>query len=113
MTLELAQQALRDIGSQNSVSKPTPEGILRAVSNYFNLSPEVLKGGKRDKPIALARQVAMYLIREELNPPLNGIGKVLGGRDHSTILHGCQKIAAQLDSDTKLRHDITKIKEQL
>jgi chromosomal replication initiator protein len=113
MTLEIAQQALRDIGSEVPLSKPTPEAILKLVSDYFNLSLEVLKGNRRDQPIALARQIAMYLIREETSSPLDEIGKLLGGRDHSTILHGYQKIAHEIDSDAKLRHEVIEIREQL
>jgi chromosomal replication initiator protein len=91
----------------------TTEDIIEAVSQHFNLSEDQIISRKRSKDIAFARQVAMYLIREETSSSLPKIGESLGGRDHSTILYGCEKIGDQLEADEHLRRDIMAIREQL
>jgi chromosomal replication initiator protein len=113
LTLDLAQQALRDIADSMPIYTPPPTTILNTVCNYFNLRLEVLKGGSREQPVALARQIVMYLAREGSRCSLNEIGELLGGRDHSTILHGCQRIAAEIDANPKLRSDVFAIKQRL
>jgi len=113
LTLELAQKALRDIADSIPSYTPSPESILNAVCHHFALSAEVLKGKSREQPVALARQIAMYLIREETNCSLSKIGNLLGERDHSTVLHGHQRIATEIEVDPKLRVNVLVIKEKL
>jgi chromosomal replication initiator protein len=91
----------------------TTDDIISAVAERFRLEPEQLIGRDRSKAVALARQVAMYLIREETSNSLPKIGDLLGGRDHSTILYGCEKIGAQLETNDTLRRDVMAIREQL
>ncbi len=91
----------------------TTDDIISAVAKRFRLEPEQLIGRDRSKAVALARQVAMYLIREETSNSLPKIGDLLGGRDHSTILYGCEKIGAQLETNDTLRRDVMAIREQL
>jgi chromosomal replication initiator protein len=74
---------------------------------------EVLESSSRRKPIAYARQVAMYLAREETDASLAEIGEVLGGRDHSTILYGVEKISELVESDDNVRREIIAIRERL
>jgi chromosomal replication initiator protein len=113
LTLELAQQALRDIAESIPSHISSPDSILNAVCHHFALSAEALKGQGREQPVALARQIAMYLIREETHCPLSEIGNLLGGRDHSTVLHGYQRIATEIEVDPKLRGNVLAIKEKL
>ena len=87
--------------------------VVDAVGEYFNLTADMLTGSKRDKPIALARQVAMYIMREETQLSLSQIGMRLGKRDHKTIMHGCQKISSDINNDPELRRDVIEIRERL
>jgi len=96
-----------------SIGTITAAQIVNTVAHYFGLSPDALKGNKRDKLIAEARQVAMYLIREETELSLPKIGLELGGRDHKTILHGYNKISSELNTDPELGRGIAEIRERL
>lgn len=100
---------------QNDLQKPHQNGrqIAEAVAAYYRLSFEVLCGKQRDKYIVLPRQVAMYLIRQETQASLSEIGKLLGGRDHTTVLHAWKKIDRDIQTDPILRRDITALREQL
>jgi chromosomal replication initiator protein len=74
---------------------------------------EDLEGKGRDKAVVLPRQVAMYLVREETNASLEHIGGLLGGRDHTTVMHGCEKISTGVQEDHQLRNDIVAIRTLL
>jgi len=112
-TAEIAAQALTDFPTDGSRRSITPDQVISAVSEYFNIDEEILRGSKRDKPVALARQVAMYILREETQLSLSQIGVQLGKRDHKTIMHGCQKITTDIDSNPELRRDVIEIRERL
>jgi len=109
-TLQLAQQALQDTPLANAGSSAiTPASILKAVADHFQVSLETLKGRKRDHRLALARQIAIYLVREKTNCPLQDIGRLLGGRDHSTILRSYHKIATTVNTDNTVRGNVNHI----
>ncbi len=113
-TIELATRALEDIASKATKDlTTTPNLIIEVVANSFQLTPADLKSGKRDKQTALARQVAMYLIRQGTNSSLAQIGKELGGRDHSTVIHACEKIASNLEASPHLRRKILDLQHKL
>ena len=97
----------------NTTHKQDTRVLLQIVADHFNLSAEELIGKKRDRKTTLARQVAMYLIREGLNFSLTEIGKELGGRNHATIIHGCEKIARELNINPNLSTQIAEIKEKI
>ena len=112
--LELAAHALEDIsGKEHKVMPPTPSLIVEAVAKSFQLSPSDLKSKKRDKEITLARHVAMYLIRQETNCSLSQIGQELGGRDHATVSHACEKVAGSIESSPSLRRTIQDIQQAI
>jgi chromosomal replication initiator protein len=113
LTVELATQALADISSDAHKRTLTPAVILSVVATFFNIPPETLQGKRRDKPSSQARQIAMYLLREELQCSWTQIGRELGGRDHSTILHGYHKISDEINTDHGLRRDLLEIRENL
>jgi chromosomal replication initiator protein len=113
ITPELAGESLAEIAAGASRRTPTAELIINTVAEYFGVSPESLQGKTREKKIAFARQVAMYLLREELDSSWTNIGRELGGRDHSTILHGYDKIAGEIEASSALRRDVLEIKEIL
>jgi len=83
------------------------------VARKFNTTVEKLLGRDRSRDVALPRQIAMYLLREETNFSLPQIGEVLGGRDHTTVMYAIEKISDQIERDDRLRRDIVAIKQQL
>jgi chromosomal replication initiator protein len=111
ITPELAGESLAEIAASESRRTLTAELVINTVAEYFGVSPEDLKGKTREKKIAFARQVAMYLLREEIHSSWTAIGRELGGRDHSTILHGYDKITEEIETSSALRRDVLEIKE--
>jgi len=114
-TPDLAAKALENIATKTPMrtESVTPALVIEAVANSFQLAPADLKGLKRDKEVALARQVAMYLIREETNHPLAQIGRELGNRNPSTVSHACEKIAAEMSASPYLRRKIQDVRQQV
>ncbi len=111
LTLRLAETALADLLPQ---SRSVPhEKIVDAVARAFNLSSDSLLGRDRSREIALPRQIAMYLLREESNASLPQIGEALGGRDHTTVMYAIDKIADMLERDDRLRRQVVQIRQQL
>jgi chromosomal replication initiator protein len=111
LDVETARTALEDILER--VVDLSPEQIVDAVARHYGLTKEALVGRSRRRVVSRPRQLAMYLIREEVGTSLPQIGKLLGGRDHSTILHGCDKIGGEIETDEELRRDWLAIKETL
>ena len=87
--------------------------LLRTVADYFNLSAEELISKRKDRKSALARGVAIYFMREGYNCSLTEIGKELGGRNHATILHGYEKIASELSTNSNLANQIADIRGKI
>ena len=83
------------------------------VAEHFRLKVEELTGRTRTKEIAIARQVAMYLLREENDMSLPMIGDLLGGRDHSTVRYGVDKVAVEIEVNDGLRRDIMLLRERV
>ena len=114
LTPELAAQALQDIaGKEPRTASITPHLIIEAVVASFQLTPHDLKSQKRDKETALARQVAMYLIRQEASWSLTQIGKELGGRGPATVSHAYEKIANDINNSPYLRRKILDIQQTI
>ena len=112
-TLIVAQELLGSAGNRPRQKVPTPKLVLERVASYFDLSMADLVGAKRDKEIVLPRQVAMYIMRHELNLSFPKIAGAVGGRDHTTAMHSVSKIERQIESDESLRQELSGIKEQL
>ncbi|MCP1111113.1 chromosomal replication initiator protein [Lachnospiraceae bacterium PF1-21] len=104
--IELASKALKDYISPENKREVTPELIIDIICEHYNITVENLKSNKRNVEISFPRQIAMYLIREETSMPFKGIGVLLGGKDHSTVKHGADKIAKDLKEDETLRNTI-------
>ncbi|MDD5093520.1 MAG: chromosomal replication initiator protein DnaA [Dehalococcoidia bacterium] len=113
ITADLAAASLEDIASSEARRTLTGEMVINTVAEYFGIHPDVLRAKRRDKLTAFARQVAMYIMREETKSSWTDIGRELGGRDHSTVLHGHSKIAEEIEESSALRRDILEIKEAL
>ena len=113
ITVDLAARTLADISPERYQHPISPQLLLQQVSAYYRIPLEVLTGKRRDKRTATARQIAMYLLREEGHRPLQEIGHLLGGRNHATVLHGVKKIAQDIEADNDLRHDVFNLRERL
>jgi chromosomal replication initiator protein len=115
ITVEVAQQQLKDVFSNPRQSNITIEMIQRVVAEYFALSPGDLKGKKRTKAIAFPRQVAMHISREMTEYSTTEVGLEFGGRDHTTVMHGCQRVESRMKTDPTLEptvnHLVRTIKE--
>jgi chromosomal replication initiator protein len=111
LTPQLVETALGDMLPRRT-NVETPE-VIRKVAETFGVTVEALLGRDRSRQVALPRQVAMYLLREEANVSLPQIGEALGGRDHTTIMYGCEKIAELLEQDDRFRRQVLGIKEKL
>ena len=108
---QLVDSALGDLLPRRTNLQP--DDVVRRVADAYGVTVERLLSRDRSQQAALPRQVAMYLLREEANISLPQIGKALGGRDHTTILYGCEKIADLVERDDHLRRQVIDIKEQL
>ena len=102
ITLDIAQHQLKDVFSQSKHGNVTIDNILRVVADYYKLSYSDLKGKKRTKNIVFPRQVAMYIAREITEYSTTELGFEFGGRDHTTVMHACQKIEENLKLDPNL-----------
>ncbi|MDD5338939.1 MAG: chromosomal replication initiator protein DnaA [Dehalococcoidales bacterium] len=110
-TLEIAVKALEDIGGKDTATPDdvTPTMIIEAVADSFQLSRDALVGRERDKDTALARRLAMYLIRQETNYSLDQIGQALGNRDAAAVTNACKKVGNDINVSPFLKrklHDI-------
>jgi len=113
LSVETAKLALKDLVEISASKQITIELIQRATASHFNIRLTDLVSPKRSKLIALSRQTAMYLSRELTPASLIDIGDSFGGRDHSTVFHGCKKIAERLKREPSLAKDIELIIQQL
>ena len=111
INLDLANVALQDIVSRQA--DLTVEQIVDEVAEYYRLDSEILLGRGRSKDVSAARQMAMYLAREETGASLPHIGTVLGGRDHTTVMHGWEKIASRIEHNDQLRREMLAIREMI
>jgi chromosomal replication initiator protein len=91
----------------------TADQIIRCVANQFHIEEEQLLGRGRSRDVALARQVVMYLLRTETTASLPAIGEILGGRDHTTVMYGCEKVEDLLETDDSLRKQVSLVREHL
>jgi chromosomal replication initiator protein len=111
ISIELAQAVLSNVLYNPKKRQVTPERIAKAVSDYYSVPMEALQGQKRDKAIVMPRQIAMFLMREETDVSLLRIGAELGNRDHSTVLHACDKISREIANNDELRREIAAVRE--
>ena len=111
ISIELAQAVLSNVLYNPKRRMVTPERIAQAVSDYYGVDMDSLRGQKRDRAIVMPRQIAMYLIRAETDVSLLRIGQELGGRDHSTVLHACDKIDRESQENEELRRELAAVRE--
>jgi len=112
-TLESAKKLLSSVKANPKKGGLTSKNIINTVSKFFDISISDLMGSSRKKELVYPRQIAMHLLREELKSSYPSIGEDLGGRDHTTAMHACNKIAKQMEEDEKTKQDINLIKQRL
>ena len=110
LTLSLAQKIL---APQQRPLDHSPESILNAVAQEFNITVGELKGPRRTRRISVPRQMAMYLLRDVSQLSFPQIGEFLGGRDHTTVMHGTTKIEKSLQSEAEIREKMERIRVRL
>ncbi len=111
LTVSLVEDALAYLAPAHS--RPSLDAILDTAAAYFDVTVEDLTGRARNAKIALQRQVVMYVMRQETGASLPKIAEILGGRDHTTVLHGCEKVAGDLDSNPELSRQVTELRNRL
>lgn len=110
--LEFANEALKDYLNVNIYSDNSIGNIQKAVADFYNITIDDLKGKKRSAKIAYPRQIGMYLAKILTDETLQRIGQEFGGRDHSTVIHACDKITEDLKGNKKLEGEINEIKNK-
>lgn len=112
ISLEMAKHELKTSASEEG-SQFTIESIQTAVSRHFNLKLHELKAATRAQNVAMPRQIAMYLIRKYTGLGYKEIGRYFGGKDHSTIMHGCKKVESEVENNTPIRDAVEAIQNSL
>ncbi|MCX6018342.1 MAG: chromosomal replication initiator protein DnaA [Chloroflexi bacterium] len=111
ISVQTARDSLVDlVGKRSHI---TPSQVIETVAKYYNISVPEMVSPSRNKELVQPRQLAMYLIRQETEASLPEIGGLLGGRDHTTILHGVERVKNRLETEEKLRRDVMSLREQL
>jgi len=115
LDIKTATKALADLVAKDGtkVAALTPGKVIDTVASYFELDSEALAGQRRDRKTVLARQIAMYLLREQNHYPLSAIGKMFGGKDHTTVLHSCGKIATEASINPQLNKSLNELRQSL
>ena len=113
INLALAEKVLKDIISPNEKRVITPELITDIVAEHFDLTPGDIVGNKRNSKVVFPRQIVMYLCRHMTDTTLKNIGQYLGGRDHTTIMNGINKIEAELETSESTREVIDILKKKI
>jgi chromosomal replication initiator protein len=109
LTPQLVDSALADLIPRRQDVQT--DDIVRRVAASFGVAVDRILGRERSRDVALPRQIAMYLLREEANISLPQIGEVLGGRDHTTVMYACNKVADMLETDDRLRRQVIEIRD--
>ena len=112
ITKEFATRTLKDLLKSTSPNISSRK-VIKIVADYFSIEPSDILGKRRIKELVYPRQLVMYLLREELNQSYPQIGELLGGKDHTTIMHGVNKIMTNKKSDYSIEKDLRNIKERI
>ena len=113
LTLDTTERILNDVTPEVSRASIDPQRILSEVASYYGVKVDDLLARSRKRIVSVPRQVAMYLLIHEIGLPPTQVGRLLGGRDHSTVIHGAGKINGEMNEDSELRHDVQAIKESI
>ena len=113
ITMEIAQKELETLINPDAKKEITPQLIMEVVAEHFNITVDQLMSKSRTKDIAQPRQIVMYLCKNMTSLPLESIGRLIGGRDHSTILHGVNKVKDEYERDQEFRQTVETIQKKI
>ena len=113
LTLSLAEDALKDIIYPDAPKEVTPTLIINIVADHFHVSPSDITSKKRNSEFVMPRQIIMYLCRELTDTSLANIGKILGKKDHTTVIHGYNKMKEELQKNEELKNKVEIIKKKI
>ena len=113
ITMDVAVNELQNIISPEKPKEITPQSIIEVVAEHYQISIDQMVSKNRSNVIAKPRQIAMYLCKKMTDSPLEAIGKLLGGRDHSTIIHGANKISEEAEKNPELKSQIETIEKKI
>ncbi len=113
VSVDVAQRQLKDFFSSPLQNNITIDIIQRVVADYFNLSPNELKGKKRTRQVAFPRQLAMYITREITEASMTDVGTEFGNRDHTTVMHACQRVESRMRTDPTIEDVIQTLIRQI
>ena len=111
--MDIAQQELANIIAPEKPREITPQLIIEVVADHYDITIDQMTSKNRSKNIAEPRQIAMYLCKQLTDYPLDAIGQLLGGRDHSTIIYGANKVADDYKNNAELKKQIDTIKKKI
>jgi chromosomal replication initiator protein len=109
----LAKQVLQDFMRSDTERRTDHRTVVKVVSAQFNVTPEALRSKRRTNNVVVPRQIAMHLIRNLTGMPLTEIGKLFGGRDHTTVLYACDRVKEMIETDHDIARAIKEIEEEL
>ena len=114
VTLDVAAEAVQGLVGGNSIATQINEQkIINTVADYYSLIPSQITGKIRTGQIALARHIAIYLIRQELDVPLTKIGTMFGGKDHTTIMHAIKHVENELKTNPEMKEAVTQLQKRI
>ncbi|MCC8141214.1 MAG: chromosomal replication initiator protein DnaA [Lachnospiraceae bacterium] len=113
ITLDIAIQELQNIISPETPHEVTPQLIIEVVSEHFGITVDQIMSKARSNDISKPRQIAMYLCKNMTDHPLDSIGQLLGGRDHSTIIHGIKKVSDEMMVDESFRQTVETVRKKI
>ena len=113
ITMEIAERELQNFISPNQKREITPQLIIEVVAEHFNITVDQMASKNRSSQVVRPRQIAMYLCNTMTDNSLQSIGMLLGGRDHSTIIHGANKIEEEIEKDENTRNLVETIKKKI
>jgi chromosomal replication initiator protein len=111
---EELERMLNVNGSENGRTRViTPTEVINTVGNYYGVGVQQLKGERRTKTIVWPRQILMYLLRQELRLPLEEVGRLVGGRDHTTVLHAAEKVKGEIEQNHKFQAELAEVRKRI
>ncbi len=113
VTVAVAEDAIKDMLKDSEPRRITPDLIISEVAKYYGITKETITSKKRTKEIVVPRKVSMYLCRELTDSSFDEIGKFIGGKDHSTVMHGYSAVSSELSTNPTLNDDIENIKKKI
>jgi len=113
LTMQLAEETLKDIISPDTPMEITPSFIVKVVAEHFGITQEDIISKKRNSEFVIPRQICMYMIREYTTTSLESIAKMLNKKDHTTILHGVKKIESEMNTNPDIKNKIDIIKKKM